>query len=207
MKPSASNSAITTNVTGFFREAHHFRHLETVALPPLLAQARTGGRVRLWSSACSTGEEPWCIAAVLRKLCPDVTGLDLRILASDVDRRALARAEAGRYGSEAITGLAPEMRRMLFGPEDGLILPELRGALRFRHLNLIGEWPMRGGFDVIFCRNVAIYFDKPTQERLWSRFAASLRPGGWLYIGHSERITGPAAAAFAVEGITTYRRI
>lgn len=200
-------SAVTTNVTGFFREEHHFRHLAETALPPLVARARAGGRVRIWSSACSTGEEVWSIAATLRRLCPDAGTLDLRVLASDVDRKALATAEAGRYGAEAQAALSADRQRLLFGAAEGTVLPDLRASLRFRHLNLIGPWPMRGRFDVIFCRNVVIYFDKPTQERLWSRFAEALVPGGWLYIGHSERVTGPAAPYFAPEGVTTYRRI
>ncbi|MBC2836737.1 CheR family methyltransferase [Paragemmobacter straminiformis] len=200
-------SAVTTNVTGFFREEHHFRHLEQIALPPLVALARARGRVRIWSSACSTGEEPWSIAATLRKLCPEAGTLDLRILASDVDRKALARAEAGQYDADALAALSAEARRLLFAGQGGAIHPDLRAALRFRQLNLIGPWPMQGGFQVIFCRNVVIYFDKPTQERLWQRFAEAIPPGGWLYIGHSERITGPAAAHFAPEGVTTYRRI
>lgn len=200
-------SAVTTNVTGFFREEHHFRHLAEVVLPPLVARARQGGRVRLWSSACSTGEEPWSIAATLRRLCPEAGDLDLRILATDVDRKVLARAEAARYGDEAQAALSPEVQRQLFVGTGGAILPDLRRAVRFRPLNLIGDWPMRGGFDAIFCRNVVIYFDKPTQERLWQRFAEVLPPGGWLYVGHSERISGPAAALFAAEGVTTYRRL
>lgn len=200
-------SAVTTNVTGFFREDHHFRHLEQVALPPLVAQARARGRVRIWSSACSTGEEPWSIAATLRKLCPEAGRLDLRILASDVDRKALLRAEAGRYDAEARAALPADAQRLLFAGQGSSIHPDLQAALRFRQLNLIGPWPMRGSFQVIFCRNVVIYFDKPTQERLWSRFAEVMPPGGWLYIGHSERITGAAAAHFVPEGVTTYRRI
>lgn len=198
-------SAVTTNVTGFFREEHHFRHLAEVALPPLITRARAGGRVRIWSSACSTGEEVWSIAATLRKACADLAALDLLLLASDVDRRVLDRAEAGVYGAEARSALAPERARQMMDA-GGRVLPELRSVVRFRQLNLIGDWPMKGRFDVIFCRNVAIYFDKPTQERLWSRFAEALPAGGWLYIGHSERITGPAARFFAPEGVTTYRR-
>ncbi|GGL69750.1 CheR family methyltransferase [Wenxinia marina] len=201
-------SALTTNVTHFYREPHHFRHLEGEVLPPLIDPARAGERIRVWSAGCSTGPEPYSIAASILKVFPDAARFDVRILATDIDRAVLRRAEGGRYEAEECKVPDEEHRRRLFaGREDGVatIRPEVAGLVTFRPLNLNGPWPMSGRFHAIFCRNVAIYFDRPTQERLWSRFAEFLKPGGMLYIGHSERVTGPATQAFAGCGITTYR--
>ena len=202
-------SALATNVTHFFREAHHFDLLSREVLPPLLDRARSGGRVRLWSAGCSTGQEPFSIASTILELCPDAPRLDLRILASDVDTVALAQGEAGSYGPDATTGLAPLQRMRLFGPAAGTnssVRPELRELVAFRPLNLLEDWPMPGRFDVIFCRNVAIYFDKPTQQRLWSRLADRIPPGGVLLIGHSEQLSGQAASLFTSAGVTAHRR-
>lgn len=202
-------SALTTNVTQFFREAHHFETLARDVLPPLIARARDGGRVRLWSAGCSTGPEPYSIAATLLEPCPEAPRLDIRILATDIDPQVLAVAEAGRYATQVVADLPQARQARLFDrrTEGGhLVRPELRRLVAFRPLNLIGDWPMSGRFDVIFCRNVAIYFDPPTQERLWQRFAERLAPGGHLFIGHSERLTGPATAQFSSAGVTVYRR-
>jgi chemotaxis protein methyltransferase CheR len=199
--------ALTTNVTQFFREAHHFALLATL-LRPLLGRARQGARIRLWSAGCSTGQEPYSIAATILDACPEADQLDIRVLASDVDADVLARAQAGRYGVDELAGLSPAHRTSLFGAgrQDGPIRPELRRLVTCRLLNLVSDWPMGGRFDAIFCRNVAIYFDQPTQQRLWVRFAERLPAGGMLFIGHSERVTGPAAAHLISAGVTTYSR-
>lgn len=202
-------SALTTNVTQFFREAHHFDFLARTVLPPLVAAARAGGRVRLWSAGCSSGQEPYSLAATVLAACPEAGRLDLRILATDIDPEVLARAREGAYSEDEVAGLPPPRRAALFGAGDGppcRIRPDLQSLVTFRPLNLVGDWPMRGRFDVILCRNVAIYFDAATQARLWSRFAERLPPGGSLFIGHSERLTGPATALFASAGVTAYRR-
>jgi chemotaxis protein methyltransferase CheR len=201
-------AALTTNVTHFFREDHHFATLSRV-LPALLARAREGGRVRLWSAGCSTGQEAYSIAATIAEACPQADRLDIRVLASDVDPDVLARAQAGRFEEDELAGLSPARKASLFGPtaHEGLIRPELRRLVACRRLNLVGDWPIGGLFDAIFCRNVAIYFDQPTQQRLWSRFAERLPPGGLLLIGHSERVTGPATRLFASVGVTTYGRL
>lgn len=183
-------SALTTNVTHFFRERHHFNQLREEVLPPLLETARGGGRVRLWSAGCSAGQEAWSMAFTVLGLCPEAAALDLRILATDIDPAILARAEAGIYPSEEADALPGEVRRAMtepVGAEGITVKQSVRSLVRFGRLNLIGDWPLRGPFDAIFCRNVAIYFDKPTQERLWSRFADLLAPGGTIFIGHSER--------------------
>lgn len=202
-------SALTTNVTRFFREDHHFQALRDRILPDLVSRARRGGRVRIWSAGCSSGEEPYSIAIEVLELCPEAASLDLRLLATDIDPQVLATARAGRYPVEAVDGIAPPRRARHFGSEgEGqvAVAEPLRALITFAPLNLIGDWPMRGAFDVIFCRNVVIYFDAQTRDRLWHRFAAALAPGGSLFIGHSERLGGQAEALFENAGITWYRR-
>jgi chemotaxis protein methyltransferase CheR len=206
-------AALTTNVTHFFRENHHFEHLRTRLLPPLVARARQGGRVRLWSAGCSNGHEPYSIALTLLGLMPDAADHDIRILASDIDPNVVAFGERGIYDDEALAEVPKALRVRWFRrrpvASDGVrraeVAQEMRRLVVFRELNLIGAWPMRGRFDAVFCRNVTIYFDAPTREEVWRRFAGAMEPGGWLYIGHSERLAGPAAALFSLEGTTAYR--
>lgn len=204
-------SALTTNVTKFFREDHHFRTLEKQVLPSLIEKARGGGRVRIWSAGCSTGEEPFSIAIELLEQCPDAGALDIRILGTDIDPLVLATAQAGKYPDISIAGLPANRRARYFtssnnssGSSD--VTQNLRSLVTFAPLNLIAQWPMRGPFDVIFCRNVVIYFDTATQERLWQRFASLIPAGGHLFIGHSERLGRAAEQQFATAGITQYRR-
>jgi chemotaxis protein methyltransferase CheR len=200
-------SALTTNVTHFFREMHHFDLLRNRILPPLLTAARKGARVRLWSAGCSSGQEPYSLALTLLSLLPDAARFDIRILATDVDPQVLARAREGLYpASDRATIPEPMLAQFTEETPQGLRIGDAARALvRFAPLNLMEDWPMRGPFDLIFCRNVAIYFDTRTQERLWQRFAAMLRPGAHLLIGHSERVTGPADDLLENVGITAYR--
>lgn len=204
-------SALTTNVSAFFRESHHFDILRTDVLPALVAKAKAGGRVRIWSAGCSNGQEPYSIAATLLEvgMPPDS---DMRVLATDIDPNVVAFARAGRYPETMVSGLPEAMRAKYFaalpGPgepswEAG---PTLKAPVAFRVLNLLEPWPMRGKFDAIFCRNVVIYFDAETQDRLWTRFADQLAPGGWLFLGHSERLSVGAKPLFEGRGITTYRK-
>jgi chemotaxis protein methyltransferase CheR len=204
-------SALTTNVTQFFREEHHFRTLRETVLPPLIAAARTGRRVRLWSAGCSAGQEPYSLAFTVLAQCPEAEMLDLRILATDIDPAILAVARAGRYPTAEIKGLPEPTRGTMIhahgdGDETFMVGRQPRALIRFGELNLIKDWPMRGRFDVIFCRNVAIYFDAEAQARLWNRFADLMADGGYLFIGHSERVTGPASSVLTTAGITTYRK-
>ncbi|TPW29051.1 CheR family methyltransferase [Pararhizobium mangrovi] len=210
-------AALTTNVTRFFREQNHFDHLRA-RLPALLATARDGGRVRFWSAGCSNGHEPFSLAMTILAAMPEVDRTDLRILASDIDPNVLAFGRAGIYPVEDIENVPTDMRRKWFrpvkdvarrdGPALGFALAEpVRSLVAFRELNLNGDWPMKGQFDVIFCRNVTIYFDQPTRERLWLRFAEKLKPGGILYVGHSERVAGQATGLLAYDANTAYRRI
>lgn len=208
-------SAVTTNVTAFFREHHHFDFLEKTILPDLKDKIRSGGRLRLWSAGCSSGEEPYSLAACVATAYPNAQGLDIRILATDIDQTMVEQVQAAKYRADVLRDLGQDRSLRLFGlttkelaaREWAEISAPLRALVRCKPLNLQEDWPMQGRFDVIFCRNVVIYFDRQTQERLWHRFAAALQPGGYLMIGHSERITGEALTAFSSEGITTYRRL
>jgi chemotaxis protein methyltransferase CheR len=204
--------ALTTNHTFFYRESHHFDHFRDTVRPQLIRRLEQGGKVRMWSAGCSSGEETWSLAMTL--LGPDrQAGLalarrDVRILASDIATHALNKAVAARYRAEDLKPV-PDPLRAAWTTRDGdeaEIAPELRGLVRFRSLNLLGDWPMHGRFDVIFCRNVMIYFDNPTKERLVARFAGMLDPDGTLYVGHSERVTGPALDHLVPMGPTVYRR-
>lgn len=202
-------SALTTNVTHFMREEHHFRMLRETVLPPLLEACRSGRRLRLWSAGCSAGQEPYSLAFTLLALCPEAARLDIRILATDVDPEILDRARRGEYRIDELAAIPePARSQHVDRARDGTtftIGPAPRALVRFGELNLIETWPMRGPFEVIFCRNVAIYFDRQTQEHLWSRFASMLAPGGHLFIGHSERISGDAERMFRNVGVTVYR--
>lgn len=202
---SAMLSALTTNVTRFYREPHHFTDLSEKRMPALAAAARGGARVRLWSAGCSAGHEPYTLAMTVLEALPEAASLDFRILASDIDPLIVQRAAAGRYSSDDIEPVPPALRsRHLVRANDGWsVSPALRSLITFRTLNLLADWPMRGQFDVIFCRNVAIYFDDPTQARLFGRFADALKDGGHLYIGHSERANVPGLTP---DGLTAYRR-
>ena len=206
-------AALTTNVTRFFREPHHFEHLKTKVLPPLLKRAERGGRVRIWSAACSKGHEPYSIGMTILSLLPQAASLDVKILATDIDINVLAHARAGLFDDDT----RKDVPRAYFerwckpAPAKGEkgsweVGSDLRGLIAFRELNLIGAWPMKGKFDAIFCRNVVIYFDEPTQEKIWNRFVAYLEPDGHLYIGHSERVTGRAVTFFVPDGVTTYKK-
>lgn len=197
-------TALTTNVTRFFREPHHFDHFAAEVMPALAAEARAGGRVRLWSAGCSTGQEPYTLGLMVLAALPEAADLDVRILATDIDSKVIATAREAAYDQESVDPIPQAMRRQLSRRPDGRweMSPELRRLVVFRELNLMGDWPMQGRFTAIFCRNVAIYFDDATQERLFGRFVDRLVPGGFLYVGHSERVSHPGLDTC---GLTTYR--
>ncbi len=197
-------TALTTNVTRFFREPHHFEHLRAHIMQPL-AQSKRSERFRLWSAACSTGQEPYSIAAVVADVIPNAAQRGIKILATDIDPAVVEQAERGVYNS--IDGVPPDMRRWFERDGNGWSVdPLLTSLITFKCMNLNARWPVNGPFDVIFCRNVAIYFDQDVQARLWSSFAGVMPAGATFYIGHSERVSGPAAALYENVGITTYRR-
>ncbi|MEQ1707880.1 MAG: protein-glutamate O-methyltransferase [Terricaulis sp.] len=201
-------AALTTNVTRFFREPHHFDHLRQKTFPRLMATAKDGGRVRIWSAACSSGEEPYSIALTLLDVFPDAARYDVRILATDIDPNIIAKAKVGIYRDEAVSPIpAGSRERWLSRDRDSVdkkwrVKDEVRDLITFKELNLIGDWPMRGSFDVIFCRNVVIYFEEATQVFLWGRFKKVLAPEGRLYIGHSERVDDQG---YVSDGLTIYK--
>lgn len=204
-------AALTTNVTNFFREPHHFDHMCKKILPGLIQRAKVGEKIRIWSAACSSGQEPYSIALSLLQCFPDANNYDVRILATDIDENMLAFARSGIYEKSLLSSIPSELRKNWFKSEDGRndyfkVNNNLRSIVSFRHLNLIGSWPMKGKFQAIFCRNVVIYFDSHTQESLWSRFIPILDDGGVIYIGHAERISGEAANHIRNDGVTTYRK-
>lgn len=204
-------AALTTNVTSFFREPHHFDHLKSRVLPNLMAEARRGARVRLWSAGCSSGEEPYSIALSVLQVAPEAPAWDVKVLATDINIDVLETGRAGVYSAEALAPTPEAVLNRWFQPvltdesephwQAG---EELRSLIAFRELNLTGSWPMRGSFDVIFCRNVVIYFDEAVQQQVWARFAEILTYGARLYIGHSERLIDPEDR-FEREALTTYR--
>ena len=203
-------SALTTNVTHFFREVHHFEYLRDTIAPILIAKAKNGHAVRLWSSACSTGQEAYSMAAALVAADPAVHQHDIKVLATDIDPKVIKTAREGVYPSEQIAAIPAQWQSRLTasGPAGcGKIAMDdrLKSLISFGELNLVDAWPMQRKFDVIFCRNAAIYFDKTTQARLWQRFASALADDGYLMIGHSERLSGPSQGAFKNIGITTYQ--
>ncbi len=204
--------ALTTNHTFFYREAHHFEHLAREARPKLLNSLQGGQPVRIWSAGCSSGEETWSILSTLLgedgSMGRRIASMDLRMLASDIAQHALKKASAATYPVADLEPVPAPLRKAWSSEAAGMATfsDVVRGLVRFRTLNLHGPWPMKGHFDIIFCRNVMIYFDNPTKERLISRFAEALAPGGFLYIGHSERVTGAAAAQLQPVGPTIYQR-
>lgn len=189
------SNAITTNLTAFFREAHHFEYLAQQVVPLLMERYSKTRRLRIWSAGCSTGEEAYSIAITLREAIPNIDNLDIRILASDLDTNVVQAGESGIYQEKRIEGLSDERRQRWFqrgrGKQSNMvrIVPELRNMIAFKQLNLMKDWPMKGLFDVIFCRNVVIYFDKPTQRILFERFDRVMHPKSHLFIGHSETLS------------------
>jgi len=181
---------LTTNKTNFFRESEHLDYLRDEIITGL-----GNDQIRLWSAGCSSGEEPYSIAITLCEAIPDVGKCDIKILATDISDRMMEQARQGLYGEDTLKGMPPQLKRKYFQKaEAGIghryrVVPLLQSMVCFAKLNLMDEWPMRGLFDVIFCRNVMIYFDKQTQEKLVKRFWSQLRAGGYLMVGHSESLT------------------
>jgi chemotaxis protein methyltransferase CheR len=205
-------NALTTNKTEFFREPHHFTYLRTEWAPGRSAPARRaeGRRLRFWSAGCASGEEAYSLAIVLAETGLVPPSWDTRILASDIDTEALAAAAAGVYPTERLAPLGPEARARHFtrrpdAPDAWEVRPALRAMVTVRRINLVDDgWPIRTRFDVIFCRNVLIYFDRPTQQRVLRRLVDQLVPGGLLALGHAESAFGLVDGLTAV-GPTLYR--
>ncbi len=181
---------MTTNKTNFFREPAHFDYLKDRILPKL-----SGRKMRLWSAACSSGEEPFSMAILLREAMPGIDGKDILILGTDISRQMLGKAKRAHYAESTIRDIPSDILRKYFtrlkngGETIYRVNDNVRGLIRLAWLNLMDVWPMKGPFDVIFCRNVMIYFDRQTQQKLVNRFYDLLRPGGHLFVGHSEGLT------------------
>jgi chemotaxis protein methyltransferase CheR len=183
--------ALTTNKTSFFRENQHFEYMRAHILPEL---KKNGSRLRLWSAGCSSGEEPYSIAMLLHEEWPQIDEADVRILATDISAQILAKARTGEYEKENLKDVPPALLAKYFNlvatnsSRLYSVRDNIKKMVRFAKLNLMDEWPMRGPFELIFCRNVMIYFDCGTQGRLVRRFYDLLVPGGYLLVGHSESL-------------------
>jgi chemotaxis protein methyltransferase CheR len=192
--------AISTNLTGFFREPAHFKYLAETIMPDLLKRKAILGsrRILAWSAACSSGEEPYSLAmTLLESMGTQAQGCEARILASDISTRMLDAARRGVYEAHRLTHIPLPYRSKYFGAMQQhagkalfQVSPSLQSMVRCRHVNLVDSWPFNGQFDLIFCRNVLIYFDRDTQQRLLDRLCNRLSPGGFLFTGHSESLAG-----------------
>ena len=204
-------NAMTTNLTSFFRENHHFEYLGNNLLPHLF-KTKQDRRVRIWSAGCSTGEEPYCLAMVVKETLPKHAQWDVKILATDLDTNVLEHGRRGVYTAERVAGIDKARLKRWFrkgrGDHAGFvrIAPELGELITFKQLNLMQPWPMSGPFDIIFCRNVVIYFDKPTQKILFDRYSDILADDGHLFLGHSESMY-KVSDRFELIGKTIYQNL
>ncbi len=203
-------NSVTTNLTSFFRENHHFEFLRDEVVP---AKRNSGDRrLRIWSAGCSTGEEAYSIAMTLQQAILDINSWDISILATDIDSQVLQTAERGIYDRVCVTNMDTALQQRFFRDQAGAagdtvsVDPGLRQMIQFRQLNLLQPWPMREKFDLIFCRNVVIYFDRDTKIRLVDRFAGQLVQEGLLFMGHSESLY-KTSDRFELLGKTVYRLI
>ena len=186
-------NALTTNLTSFFREPHHFDFLLKRGIPELMKR-RSNKRLRIWSAGCSTGEEPYTLAITLQEAIPNIKSWDVKILATDLDSNVVAKGQAGVYAQERVNGIDKNRLNKWFrkgrnGQSDQVMVArDLQNMITFKQLNLLNDWPMKGQFDFIFCRNVVIYFNKDTQRVLFDRYADHLADDGYLIVGHSESL-------------------
>jgi len=200
-------NAITTNLTSFFRESHHFEFLAKEFIPELATRPRNEP-VRIWSSAASTGQEPYSIAITMHKHLAG-QGRQVKILATDLDSEVIKKGRTGVYSLDEIEQMPRDYLKYFErnnATRMGRVKDEIRDLIQFNRLNLLGPWPIKVQFDIIFCRNVVIYFNKETQKQLFSRLADQLVMGGYLIIGHSEHLTG-MEGRFKSCGRTIYQKI
>lgn len=203
-------NAITTNLTFFFREEHHFEYLANKIVPMLLEENKATRKIRIWSAGCSTGEEPYSIAITLKEAVP--AGWDAKVIATDLDTNVVHTAQTGVYKVERLKGVSEARKKRWFlkghGSNEGSVRvkDELKQIIEFGQINLMNDWPIKEQIDVIFCRNVVIYFDKPTQTRLFNRYADLLPAHGHLMIGHSESLY-KVCDRFELLGKTIYHKI
>jgi chemotaxis protein methyltransferase CheR len=202
-------NVITTNLTSFFRENHHFEYLYKTVLAELKVKNRVNKQLRIWSAGCSKGMEPYSISMTLLKFGIP-SDWDVKVLATDLDSDVLDTAREAVYSLIEVDGLEERTIKNYFqcgtNGKDVKVKDRVRKIVHFKRLNLLETWPMSGPFDFIFCRNVVIYFDKPTQKKLFDRYADLLNVGGYLFIGHSENLHG-ISERFENMGNTIYRKI
>ena len=200
-------NAITTNLTAFFRESHHFEFLRTSVLPSIVKKKGESRRIRIWSAGCSTGEEPYSLAMVIKSF-PALKSWDVKILATDLDSNVIATAKTGIYSLDRAAKIADEHKKYFLYDKASQrikVKDAICDLITFKQLNLLHDWPMKGTFDVIFCRNVVIYFDAKTQRQLFDRYANILNEDGYLFIGHSENLHN-ISDRFTGLGRTVYQR-
>ena len=202
-------NAITTNLTSFYRENHHFEYLSKTLLPKLMKK-KSDRRLRIWSAGCSTGEEPYSIAMVISEIMGKTRNWDIKILATDLDSNVVDMASNGIYMQNKLTGVSDKRLKRFFkiNNSSGEVKAgqEIRDQITFKQLNLMHEWPFKGPFDFIFCRNVVIYFNKDTQRELFDRYANYTVDGGHLFIGHSESLF-KVCDRYKLLGNTIYRKV
>jgi chemotaxis protein methyltransferase CheR len=199
-------NSLTTNLTSFFREEHHFEHLKKEVLSQYVKKP-SSTRFRIWSSASSTGEEPYTIAMTLHSAGVMPTH-NVKILATDLDTNVLKKGASGIYSDTIVNKLPGAIRQEYFRKHDEenyIVRKELQQYILFKQLNLLSKWPMNGPFDIIFCRNVLIYFDQETRKMIVNRMIDLLPPGGFLYLGHSESIASTETRV-STEGHTIFRK-
>lgn len=206
-------SSLTTNVTKFFREIHHFDDLQNDVMPKLVDRARAGERIRIWSAGCSSGQEPFSIAMTALKCEPNIARYDFKILATDIDPTIVTKAREAIYRKDEIDAVEQKYYRAsdivpTVPAKEGhfSVSNDVRSLVTFGVINLIEELPFSGAFEVIFCRNVAIYFNRQTQQTVWKRFSNLLPSGGKLFIGHSERISRADQPQLESCGVTVYQK-
>jgi chemotaxis protein methyltransferase CheR len=188
---------VTTNKTDFFREPEHYSYLVTKVLPEWCTLKGLSHPLSIWSAGCSTGEEPYTLSMVLNEYAEEHPRFNFKILASDISTRVLEKAGKAIYDMDRIGPISDQMKRKYLlrskdrNSELVRIVPKLREKIRFQRINFMdSDFGLREPFDIIFCRNVIIYFDRPTQERLLNKFYQKLKPGGWVFMGHSETLSG-----------------
>lgn len=202
-------NSVTTNLTSFFREKHHFEFLSETLVPEIKKLGKR--RIRIWSAGCSTGEEPYSIAMTLAESIADIASWDIKILATDLDSSVIKKASQGVYDASRVDGVDKALLKKYMqkgvGANQGHVRvnPDIVKMIDFQQLNLLHPWPIRESMDCIFCRNVVIYFDKPTKEKLVERFARQMIDEGYLFMGHSESLY-KSTESFKLLGKTVYRK-
>ncbi|MBQ4834326.1 protein-glutamate O-methyltransferase CheR [Pseudoalteromonas sp. MMG010] len=201
-------SAITTNLTSFFREPHHFQFIKQYCVPSILSRNKQSKRVRFWSAGCATGEEAYSLAIAIQGMFP--ADWDVKILATDIDAQVIEQAKQGVYSKISLLNVSIEQREKWFYKNKQTasysLHPSIVNKVTFKRLNLLSQWPMQGPFDLILCRNVMIYFDKLTKEQLLYRYNDILHPHGYLFLGHSEMIA-QKNSSFISLGHTMYQKV